>query len=162
MLSAAAHLARLGSAVVSALAAVLMAVLLAFGGFALWQDAAVSRGAFASADLLQYKPADKNTAAPTLAELQALNPDVCGWLTIDGTHIDYPLVQGATNMDYINRDVYGEFSLSGRCFWTAAARRISATGIPLSTPTIWRMAQCSAMYRSLCRQTTLRRTLPAV
>lgn len=113
MLSAAAHLARLGSAVVSALAAVLMAVLLAFGGFALWQDAAVSRGAFASADLLQYKPADKNTAAPTLAELQALNPDVCGWLTIDGTHIDYPLVQGATNMDYINRDVYGEFSLSG-------------------------------------------------
>ena len=36
MLSAAAHLARLGSAVVSALAAVLMAVLLAFGGFALW------------------------------------------------------------------------------------------------------------------------------
>ena len=56
MLSAAAHLARLGSAVVSALAAVLMAVLLAFGGFALWQDAAVSRGAFASADLLQYSP----------------------------------------------------------------------------------------------------------
>lgn len=116
MLAAAARLARLGSAVVSALAAVLMAVLLAFGGFALWQDAAVSRGAFASADLLQYKPADKSTAAPTLAELQALNPDVCGWLTIDGTHIDYPLVQGATNMDYINRDVYGEFSLSGAVF----------------------------------------------
>ena len=116
MLAAAARLARLGSAAVSALAAVLMAVLLAFGGFALWQDAAVSRGAFASADLLQYKPADKNTAAPTLAELQALNPDVCGWLTIDGTHIDYPLVQGATNMDYINRDVYGEFSLSGAVF----------------------------------------------
>lgn len=116
MLAAAARLARLGSAVVGALAAVLMAMLLAFGGFALWQDAAVSRGAFASADLLQYKPADKNTAAPTLAELQALNPDVCGWLTIDGTHIDYPLVQGATNMDYINRDVYGEFSLSGAVF----------------------------------------------
>ena len=35
MLAAAARLARLGSAVVSALAAVLMAVLLAFGGFAL-------------------------------------------------------------------------------------------------------------------------------
>ena len=48
--------------------------------------------------------------------MQALNPDVCGWLTIDGTHIDYPLVQGATNMDYINRDVYGEFSLSGAVF----------------------------------------------
>ncbi|MFR2870502.1 MAG: hypothetical protein ACLTCJ_09695 [Gemmiger formicilis] len=45
-----------------------------FRRFALWQDAAVSRGTIASADLLQYKPADKNTAALTLAELQALNP----------------------------------------------------------------------------------------
>lgn len=116
MLAAAARLARAGSATVSALAAVLMAGLLAFGGFSLWQDAALSRGAFADADLLHYKPAAAADAAPTLAELQALNPDVCGWLTIDGTHIDYPLVQGATNMDYVNRDVYGNFSLSGAIF----------------------------------------------
>ena len=51
-----------------------------------------------------------------MAELQARNPDVCGWLTIDGTNIDYPFVQGATNMDYINRDVTGAFSLSGSVF----------------------------------------------
>ena len=37
-------------------------------------------------------------------------------LTVDGTGIDYPVVQGATNMDYVNRDVYGDFSLSGAIF----------------------------------------------
>ena len=35
---------------------------------------------------------------------------------MDGTGIDYPVVQGATNMDYVNRDVYGDFSLSGAIF----------------------------------------------
>ena len=43
MLRAAARLARAGSAAVSAAAGLLMLALLAFGGFALWQDAAVSQ-----------------------------------------------------------------------------------------------------------------------
>lgn len=57
MLRAAARLAHAGSAAVSAAAGLLMLALLTFGGFALWQDAAVSRGAFAGAELLHYKPA---------------------------------------------------------------------------------------------------------
>ena len=112
----AARLARLGTRLVSALAGLLMLALLAFGGFALWQDAALRRGAFVGAELLQYKPAAPAADNPTLAELQTVNPDVCGWLTVDGTGIDYPVVQGATNMDYVNRDVYGDFSLSGAIF----------------------------------------------
>lgn len=57
MLDRAARLARLGTRLVSALAGLLMLALLAFGGFALWQDAALRRGAFVGAELLQYKPA---------------------------------------------------------------------------------------------------------
>ena len=112
----AARLARVGNTLVTAAAGLLMAGLLAFGGFSLWQDAAVRCGAFAGAELLHYKPAVPAAENPTLTELQAVNPDVCGWLTIDDTGIDYPVVQGATNMDYVNRDVYGEFSLSGAVF----------------------------------------------
>lgn len=116
MLDRAARLARLGTRLVSALAGLLMLALLAFSGFALWQDAALRRGAFVGAELLQYKPAAPAADNPTLAGLQTVNPDVCGWLTVDGTGIDYPVVQGATNMDYVNRDVYGDFSLSGAIF----------------------------------------------
>lgn len=49
-------------------------------------------------------------------ELKAINPDVNGWLTMPGTAIDYPLVQGKTNNTYINTDVYGEFALAGSIF----------------------------------------------
>lgn len=116
MLHFAAKLARLGSGLLRAAAGLLTVLLLALGGFSLWQDTALRKGAFAGADLLQYKPAAAAVEGPTLADLQALNPDVRGWLTVDDTNIDYPVVQGATNMDYVNRDVYGDFSLSGAVF----------------------------------------------
>ena len=61
-----------------------------------------------------YKPSADDTVS--FDELVALNPDVIGWLTIDGTNIDYPLVQGASNNTYINRDVFKEFSLTGSIF----------------------------------------------
>ena len=50
MLDRAARLARLGTRLVSALAGLLMLALLAFGGFALWQDAALRRGALPAAE----------------------------------------------------------------------------------------------------------------
>ncbi len=37
-------------------------------------------------------------------------------LTIDGTNIDYPIMQGETNIEYLNKDPYGEYSLSGSIF----------------------------------------------
>lgn len=113
----AAKLARAGDRLVSLLAAGLILLMLLYGGYSLWDTAMVFNGAFLSSDLLQFKPAagdpDSN---PTLAELQAINPDVLGWLTIDDTHIDYPVVIGETDMEYVNQDVYGDFALSGSIF----------------------------------------------
>ena len=113
----AAKLARAGDRLVSLLAAGLILLMLLYGGYSLWDTAMVFNGAFLSSDLLQFKPAagdpDSN---PTLAELQAINPDVLGWLTIDDTHIDYPVVIGKTDMEYVNKDVYGDFALSGSIF----------------------------------------------
>ncbi|MBQ8133584.1 MAG: class B sortase [Clostridia bacterium] len=61
-----------------------------------------------------YKP----TADDTLSfeQLQKLNPDVFGWLTIDNTLIDYPLLQGKNNDIYINTAPDGSFSLTGSIF----------------------------------------------
>jgi sortase B len=35
---------------------------------------------------------------------------------VDDTSIDYPVVQGSTNLAYINEDVFGEFSITGSIF----------------------------------------------
>ena len=39
-----------------------------------------------------------------------------GWVTIDGTPIDYPIMQGDDNLEYLNKDPAGNYSLSGSIF----------------------------------------------
>ena len=112
----AAMMARAGNRVLSVIVAILIAVMLLYGGYSLWDTAMLYRGAFVSNDLLKFKPSPGEADHPTLVELQALNSEVRGWITIDDTHIDYPVVQGKTDLDYINKDVYGEFALSGSIF----------------------------------------------
>ena len=113
----AAKLARLGDRLVSLLAGGLILLMLLYGGYSLWDTAMVYSGAFLSEELLAFKPAsDDPNSNPTLTELQEINPDVRAWLTIYDTFIDYPVVQGETDWDYINTDIYGEFSLSGSIF----------------------------------------------
>ena len=69
----------------------------------------------ASAEVYQwYKPTAETTNP--FDELVEINKDVIGWLTIDSTNIDYPLVQGRNNEKYVNTAVTGEFSLSGALF----------------------------------------------
>ena len=39
-----------------------------------------------------------------------------GWVPIDGTPIDYPIMQGDDNLEYLNKDPAGNYSLSGSIF----------------------------------------------
>lgn len=54
--------------------------------------------------------------AADFSALLEINPDVAGWLTLDGTGIDYPILHGETNIEYINTDLYGRYTLSGSIF----------------------------------------------
>ena len=98
----------------TALTATFLVVVLFFACYALWDTWRIYDGASIDEDLLKYKPTLDNTES--LAELMKINPDVCAWLTIDGTNIDYPVVQGDDNFKYLNTDVRGDFSLSGSIF----------------------------------------------
>ena len=62
-------------------------------------------------NIMKYKPAAGDTEM-----LRELSDDAVAWLTVDDTRIDYPVMQGKTNDDYLNKDPYGEFSLSGSIF----------------------------------------------
>lgn len=115
-MNVAAFFARIGNRIISVIVAVFILLMLLYGGYSLWDTAMLYKGAFISNDLLEFKPSLDNPDTPTLSELIKINPDVRGWLTIDDTHIDYPVVQGADDMEYINKDVYGEFALSGSIF----------------------------------------------
>lgn len=62
---------------------------------------------------------DKGTLKfkPDAGEL--LKPEITGnvaWLTLDESTVDYPIMQGATNDEYLDKDPYGAYSLSGSIF----------------------------------------------
>ena len=51
------------------------------------------------------------------AALHEMNPDMAGWLKIDGTKMDYPVMHTPEDMQYyIHRDFYGKDSASGTPF----------------------------------------------
>lgn len=50
---------------------------------------------------------------PSFKKLLEINPDTVGYLKIDGTAIDYPVVKGKDNDYYLTHDFYGEKSKSG-------------------------------------------------
>ena len=63
--------------------------------------------------VLKYKP-DPNQ--PAAAAESPITNDMVGWLTIDGTNIDYPVMQGKDNNSYLNTDPFGNYSLTGSIF----------------------------------------------
>ena len=60
-----------------------------------------------------------NRSQMDLDKLRALNPDTVGWITMDRTVIDYPVVQGKDNDYYLRRLYSGEKGYAGSIFMDA-------------------------------------------
>lgn len=58
-----------------------------------------------------YKPKGES-----IQDVQAVAKDAVAWLVVDDTDIDYPVMQGSTNLEYLNKDPFGNYSLSGSIF----------------------------------------------
>lgn len=56
-------------------------------------------------------------------ELLAVNPDTAGWLRLEGTQIDHPVVQGRDNFEYLDKGFDGNFYAGGCLFLDAANKR---------------------------------------
>lgn len=111
---------RLGNAILNFILIVSLLVSGTYAVYALWDNNQVlSAAGDVQADMIKLKPkiepeAEDNSAS--FEELLAINPDVVGWISMDNTHIDFPVLQGSSNFDYINTDVYGNFALAGSIF----------------------------------------------
>lgn len=52
----------------------------------------------------------------TYEEQYELNNDLIGWITVDGTPIDYPVVQAEDNFYYLDKDINHEYTKNGSIF----------------------------------------------
>lgn len=112
----AAMAARVGNRILSIMAGILILLMLSYGMYSLWDTYKIYANSFVDEELLKFRPTDDGEDNPTLKDLKKLNPDVKAWIQVPKTNIDYPVVQGQDDMEYINKNVYGEFELSGAIF----------------------------------------------
>lgn len=95
-------------------------VSLFFSGYALYDVFSVYENSELSGKILKYKPSsvgfNEFGEKFSLTDIQAINPDIVGWVQIDGTNIDYPILAGTTNSDYLSIDYKKEYSPGGSIF----------------------------------------------
>ena len=101
----AAMAARVGNRILSIMAGILILLMLSYGMYSLWDTYKIYANSFADEELLKFRPTDDGEDNPTLKDLEKLNPDVKAWIQVPKTNIDYPVVQGQDDMEYINKNV---------------------------------------------------------
>lgn len=65
----------------------------------------------------QYTTKDENNRVrPQFEALEKVNKDINGWIHIDGTAVNYPILKSADNKDYLARDFEKQKSKKGSIF----------------------------------------------
>ena len=92
-------------------------LLILIGGYTMY-DTLLIYNATNGADLRSFRPLASEEEG-FVWDMSALSEDVVAWLTVDDTNIDYPVMQGIDNSEYLNKDPFGEYSLAGSIFLDA-------------------------------------------
>lgn len=66
---------------------------------------------------------------PELVELYGVNEDLFGWIYIEGTEIDYPIVQASDNKYYLSHNFYKDEDTAGTLFADYRNAGVSDTNI---------------------------------
>lgn len=87
-----------------------------YGGYSLYDAWQVyDNESKVQSSMLEFKP-EYEDYQTQLNELKLINEEVVGWVSIDNTNIDYPILQAQDNFKYVNTNIYGEHALSGSIF----------------------------------------------
>jgi sortase B len=95
---------------INAIVRIAMIPVLVCGGYVLTDTMGIYADASPS-QVANYKP--ERIDAETL---RSISENCVAWIQLDGTTVDYPIMQAENNTKYLNRDPYGNYSLSGSVF----------------------------------------------
>lgn len=118
-----AAIAAVGTKILTIASAVIAVVLVGYSGYVIYDSIHTNRAAFSSWDLSEYRPSVNESGKISFETMMETNPDTVAWLTIQGTNIDYPVVQGQDDLEYASKDVFGNSSLSGSIYLTVQNSR---------------------------------------
>lgn len=96
-----------------------------YSGYNAWQILEINRNEYQiRREIWGYRPekTGENNARPiqynqSIIDLQnEVNPDIIGWLSIDNTRIDYPVVLAEDNDFYLRLNIHKEYAYAGSVF----------------------------------------------
>ena len=85
--------------------------------YAIYDSVQVYHEAALPEEVKQYISEDENGYREIdLEGLRQKNPDIIGWLTLDGTKIDYPILKTNNNQYYLSHNYLKEYAYSGSIY----------------------------------------------
>ncbi len=102
--------------ILTKLISIIILIIILFGSYCLWDSLTIYSSSLPYT-LKKYKPKiNEEQSTIEFASLKGINANVQGWITINNTNIDYPFVQSSDTFEYLNKDIYNNYSLSGSIF----------------------------------------------
>ena len=89
--------------------------IMSLGIYAIYDFYKVKDSAQLSDDIISLKP-QKNKVAYSFSDIKKINQDIVAWITINDTFIDYPIVVGEDNTEYLDKNYKKDFSITGSIF----------------------------------------------
>ena len=108
-------LSAIGIRVLVTVSLLLGLILIIFGGYSIYEQLYTQNRAFSTGGL----KASEVQSIEVQENLATQNKDYRGWLQIDGTKIDYPVMQDGNELYYAYRDSEGNFSPTGSIYMSA-------------------------------------------
>lgn len=91
-------------------------IILAYGIYSIYSSYAIINNAKLDNDIIHLKPSSTQDASDNIQKLKEFNEDIFAWIQLDGTKIDYPIVKGEDNHEYLRKDLKGNFAISGAIY----------------------------------------------
>ena len=101
--------------IISSIILIFFIIVMLIGGYALYDAFYIYNNAKLPEEIANLAPKE-NQQDFSLLSLQEINPDICAWLRINNTNIDYPVVIGVDNSEYLNINYKKEYSTYGSVF----------------------------------------------
>ena len=105
---------KIANAVFAAIATIISLLIVTYAVIMIYENTRVQNQAYCT-QTIHYKP-EVVEETVSVDELLENIPDSVAWITIDDTHIDYPVVQGEDDLYYAMRDVNKQPSLTGAVY----------------------------------------------
>lgn len=109
------RLVNLISDMIDIVVVLLLLILLIYSTYAMINEINISNSAKLSDEILHLKPNIENPE-DSIKNLKEFNDYIFAWIELDNTSINYPVVQGKDNLEFLKENYYGEYSATGAIF----------------------------------------------